>query len=135
MYAAYALALIGRREEAVKVFDEVTAALGNTPYGSISGFLGRALQLDEEGAVRHVTPQLEQAAHWVEYLGWFLADGYALIGRRDDALRWLREAVERGFINYPYLSKHDPFLESLHDDADFEELMRQVRRRWQAFEA
>jgi hypothetical protein len=29
----------------------------------------------------------------------------------------------------------NPFLESLHGDADYEALMQRVRRRWQAFEA
>jgi hypothetical protein len=76
---------------------------------------------------------LEQSARWVEYLAWFLAEGYALIGRRDDALRWLRRAVYRGFINCPVLATHDPFLASLRGDAEFEELMQQVQRRWRAF--
>jgi hypothetical protein len=71
----------------------------------------------------------------VEYLAWFLAEGYALIGRRDDALRWLQESVERGFINYPVLATHDPFLESLRGDTGYEALMQQVQRRWQAFDA
>jgi tetratricopeptide (TPR) repeat protein len=134
-YAAHTLAVIGRREEAIAVFDEMASALGNSPYGSISAFLSRALQGDADGAVGHVTPLLERSAHWVEYLAWFLAEGYALIGRRDDALRWLQESVERGFINYPVLATHDPFLESLRGDTGYEALMQQVQRRWQAFDA
>ena len=63
------------------------------------------------------------------------APGYALVGRRDDALRWLREAVERGFINHPFLARLDPFLESIRGDAEYKALMQQVQRRWQAFEA
>jgi eukaryotic-like serine/threonine-protein kinase len=62
-----------------------------------------------------------------------LADGYALIGRRDDAVRWLGRAVDQGFINYPILSKLDPLLESIRGDAEFQTLMEQVQRRWQAF--
>ena len=134
-YVASALALLGRRDEAIAVFDEVSAALGNSPYGSLSAFFARALQGDADGAVANVTPLLEQSAHWVEYLGWILADGYALIGHRDSALRWLREAVERGFINYPFFATRDPFLEPLRGDAGFEALMQQVKRRWQAFDA
>jgi hypothetical protein len=62
---------------------------------------------------------LQQAAYWTEYLGLFLADGYSLIGHRDAALEWLRTAVDRGFINYPFLAKHDPLLEPLRGDDDF----------------
>lgn len=109
--------------------------MGGSPYGSLSAFLAQALKGDADAAVAQVTPLLDQSARWVEYLAWYLADGYALIGRRDDALRWLRQAIELGFINYPLLATRDPFLESLHDDAEFKELMQQVHRRWQAFDA
>ena len=135
MYGAYTLALIGRHDEAVAVYDDVASTLGNTPYGSLSAFLARAIVGDADGALVHVTPQVEQAAHWVEYMALFLAEGYALIGRRDDAMRWLKEAVARGFINYPFLDKRDPFLESIRGDAEFQALMQQVERRWHAFPA
>jgi hypothetical protein len=64
-----------------------------------------------------------------------LGCGYALIGRRDDALRWLRQAIDLGFINYPFLATRAPFLESLIGDAEYEALMQQVKRRWLAFTA
>jgi hypothetical protein len=78
---------------------------------------------------------LEQAAAWMEYLALFLADGYSLIGRNDEAIRWLRMAVALGFINYPMLSRRDPFLANLRSDRRFEELMRTVEPRWQALGA
>jgi eukaryotic-like serine/threonine-protein kinase len=134
-YAGFLLAMLGGREEAVRFLDEVATVSGNSPYGSLSAFLARALQGDAEAAVKHVTPLLEQSARWVEYLAWMLADGYALIGRRDDSLRWLRRAVDQGFINYPILSTLDPLLESIRGDTEYQALMQQVQRRWQAFSA
>jgi tetratricopeptide (TPR) repeat protein len=133
-YAAHVLARLGRREEAMALFDELASALGTTPYGTLSAFFSRAVRGDADGAVAHVTPALEQSARWVEYLAWFLGEGYALIGRRDDALRWLREAVGQGLINYPLIER-DPFLESLRGDAEYEALMQQVKQRWQTFSA
>jgi len=133
-YGAHVLVRLGHREEAIALYDELALALGNTPYGSFSAFMSRALQGDAAGAVRHVTPLLEQSAHWVEYLAWFFAEGYALIGQRDEALRWLGEAANQGLINYPLLSR-DPSLESLRGDAEYEALMQQIERRWRAFDA
>jgi serine/threonine protein kinase/tetratricopeptide (TPR) repeat protein len=133
-YAAHVLARLGHEEEAIRLFEEVATTRPGTPYGLLCAFTARAMRRDHDGAVAHVTPQLEQAAHWVEYLGWILAGGYALIGRRDDAMRWLHEAVDRGFINYPMLASKDAFLESLRGDAEYESLMRQVERRWRAIE-
>ena len=132
-YGAYCLALIGRTDEAIPLYDEVAAALGDSPYGSLSAFFGRALKGDADAA-RYVTPSLEQSARWVEYLALFLAEGYALIGRRGDALRWLRTANQQGFINYRFLAR-DRFLEPLRGDAEYQDLMRQVERRWKAFAA
>ena len=134
-YIASILGTLGLKDEAISVLMQVSAALGGSPYGSISGFLARAMQGDADGAVGYVTPLLEQSAHWVEYLAWMLAEGYALIGRRDDALRWLRKSVDQGFINYPFLAERDPYLVSLRGDPEFKELLEQVLRRWQAFDA
>ena len=75
---------------------------------------------------------MEQAASWTEYLALFLADGYSLIGRNEDAIQWLRAAVALGFINYPILSGRDPFLANLRSDPRFEELIRMVKARWHA---
>jgi eukaryotic-like serine/threonine-protein kinase len=133
VYAAYYLAASNLHEEAIAIFDAEGAALSGTPYGSMSSFLSLALRKDA-GAVRHVTTQLEQAAYWTEFLALFLADGYALLGQRDTAIRCLRTAVNRGFINYPCLADWDPFLEPVRGQPEFEELLQHVKRRWQAFE-
>src|SRR4029079_5434130 len=109
VYAGYYLALLERREEAIRVLDAESAALKGSPYGSIALFCSRALKGDSAGAVQAVTPHLEKAAHWGEDLALGLADGYALIGHRDQALRWLRAAVDRGLFDYPNLAKFDPF--------------------------
>jgi hypothetical protein len=90
------------------------------------------LRGDAEGAVGYITPQLEQAAAWTEYLALLLTDGYAIIGHDDAALRWIRAAVAQGFINYPYYATHDPFLVRVRSDPRFTELMRGVRVRWEA---
>jgi tetratricopeptide (TPR) repeat protein len=132
VYAAYYLAIADRRQEAINVFDEEGIALAGTAYGSMSVFLSRALQGDAGGATKHVTPQLEKASSWTEYLALFLADGYSLLGKTDTAMRWLRNAVDQGFINYPYLAVHDPFLANVRSDPGFAELMREVRTRWEA---
>jgi tetratricopeptide (TPR) repeat protein len=130
VYAAYELELADRRQDAIELFEEEGSALAGTPYGSISLFLSHALRGDVDGAVGQVTPQLEQAASWTEYLALFLADGYALIGHRDAAVQWLRAAVARGFINYPYLATRDPFLVNARSDSRFAELIGDVRARW-----
>ena len=43
-------------------------------------------------------------------------------------------AVDRGFINYPFLARHDPFFEDLRGDPRFQRLLQTVRGRWVKFE-
>ena len=58
----------------------------------------------------------------------FLAQAFALADQRPAALRWLRIAIDRGFINYPFLARHDPCLKRLRRDARFQRLLRLTRR-------
>ena len=63
-----------------------------------------------------------------------VAQGYALAGTPDRALHWLRVAVDRGFINYPFLARHDPCFATLRDSPAYQDLLEVVRGRWAAFE-
>lgn len=62
------------------------------------------------------------------------AQAYALAGNIDEALRWLSTAVDRGFINFPYLDQHDPILTRLKGEPRYDRLLEEVGKRWQAFE-
>ena len=59
---------------------------------------------------------------------------YAMLGKTDEAMKWLTRGVDLGFINYPFLSRHEPYLASVRGDPRFEALMVRVRREWEAFE-
>ena len=64
--------------------------------------------------------------------GRMMADAMTLLGRTDDALRWLRTAVQYGFINYPNVSANDAFLAPLRGESAFVALMAELRPRWDA---
>jgi non-specific serine/threonine protein kinase len=125
------LALNERVAEAIEVFDELQR---RTP----GGFMARLGQLytcalgrHPEGARQWITPDLESIASWDLYHAWNLAQCYALLGSRDEALTWLRRSVERGMLNYPLLDSLDPFVASIRGSTAFETLMRQVRDQWE----
>ena len=39
-----------------------------------------------------------------------------------------------GFINYPYLTEYNPLIENIRGDTQFQELLGEIRRRWEQFE-
>ena len=64
-----------------------------------------------------------------------LAQGFALAGLPERALHWLEIAVGRGFVNHPFLTRHDPCFRDLRGEPRFVKLMEVVRSRWERFES
>ena len=67
-----------------------------------------------------------------EFLVRILADGYALLGRKADAILRVRAAIDRGFISYPNLSRAGVFLANLRAEPEFQALMAELKPRWEA---
>jgi hypothetical protein len=64
----------------------------------------------------------------------WLADVYASINEKDKAVDYLERAARDIFIDYPFFSKHDPFLQNIRGDERFEKLMKKVKEKWTNFE-
>jgi non-specific serine/threonine protein kinase len=97
-------------------------------------FLKHALLGAKAEALMCVTPELEAAARWDEVYHWLLAEGHALINEKDTALDWLELAISRGFINFPFLSEHDPLLDNLRGEERFEKLMERAKHERETLE-
>lgn len=122
--------------------DDVHALLENFPSDQRDGlparlayFLANAAMGRPHQAQAELTPEIEATARATDVFPRFLAQGFALAGVRESALRWLEVAIERGFVNYPFLARYDPSFESLRTDAGFKGLLEIARRRWELFEA
>jgi serine/threonine-protein kinase len=63
-----------------------------------------------------------------------VAQAYAVLGDKASALHMLRHSIGGGFFCYPYLA-HDPLLQSLHGEPEFQMLMDQARHRHEQFKA
>jgi hypothetical protein len=80
-----------------------------------------------------VAGSLREAARWDEFLGPRLAEGYALLGQKDEAFYWLEHARNIGSSYYQLLSVIW-FLSSLHDAVRFQELMKRMKQQYECFE-
>ncbi|HEX6051414.1 MAG TPA: tetratricopeptide repeat protein, partial [Gemmatimonadaceae bacterium] len=61
-----------------------------------------------------------------------IACAYAHLGRKAEAVEWLRRTAENGMPNYP-LFRNDPNLRALQGDADYERLMTALERQFLAY--
>jgi len=135
LFYIWVLILNRRGDEAKAVFVKFPPETLNTVPARIASFLTRAAAGDRLEAQSTLTPQIESVAEATDMFPRFLAQGFAWAGMRAPALKWLRRAIDRGFINYPFLARHDPSFKGLRGDPKFKELLTVVRNRWERFAA
>ena len=58
---------------------------------------------------------------------WFLASAFACAGDSNAAFDWLGNAVDRGFLNWEVITKHDPFLSKLSTEPRFKKIVERIK--------
>ena len=133
-YYAQVLAWNKQLDKAYEVMDQLAKAFPMHSLGTSILFLKYALQGHKEKAMQAL-PESSQRAAWMDFhLPWFIAECFALIDERAEALRWLEHAVDRGWCNYPLFSELDPFLANIRGEPRFKKLMERVKYEWEHFE-
>ncbi len=98
------------------------------------GLCRAAWRDDREEVLRLTDGPYQQAAAWDAEIPWALASAHAAVGATDEALLWLDRAIDQGMINYPFLSEHDHYLDSIRGDERFGRSMERARREWERFD-
>jgi TolB-like protein len=133
LFYIWALVLNDRLDTARDVMGSFPSEVGETIPARIAAFLVDAGTAKDGGtATRRPDINLEATAG--DVFPRMLAQGYALAGMPKDAIRCLKVAIDRGFINYPFLARHDPFFDAVRTLPPFQRLLELVRVRWETFE-
>ena len=135
LFYLWVLILNARTDAVGAVLEAFPGEVRDSIPARLAFFLAEALAGNPDRAHAIVTADIEALATAADVFPRFLAEGYALAGIQERALHWLEIAVARGFINYPFLSHHDPFLQPLRTHPRFLRLMETTRDRWERFEA
>jgi len=96
--------------------------------------LEKALKEDQKEFEERLVPELLKTAAQDPQYSYFIAVLYALFNDKGQTLRWLENARDRGFLNYPLLSKHDPFISQFSEDPDFRLFLQRVKQEWESFD-
>jgi len=127
--AAYA----GDKEVAYNEFKKI-ALSDSMPWKEYCKLFQLALESDRKGAIDHLQKSLiNDLSKTDEYTRVFIANSLSLVNEYDDALTWLKRAVDWGFSNYKFLSEYNIFLEPLRNDLRFLEIIAQARKQQEAF--
>ena len=135
LFYVWVLTANGRTDEARQLAESVPDSLRATPPIQIVSLLAGASASPSTSETPAIDAMTEQIVATSDIFPRFIADAYALAGDTDRALHWLELAMDRGFINYPYLAKHNRLLVSLHDDEGFQGLLERARKAWESFDA
>ncbi|MGB6339976.1 MAG: protein kinase [Candidatus Aminicenantaceae bacterium] len=133
-FYGWSLIFAQRSDEAFAIIDKLAEDFPSTVFATYGLFIKNALEGKKAEALQLITPELEATAKGVEYHSRDMAHGYALLGEKDKALEWLENAVDRGFINYPFIAEIDPFFVSLRDEDRFKKLLERIKLEWESFE-
>ncbi|MEE4174816.1 MAG: tetratricopeptide repeat protein [Xanthomonadales bacterium] len=109
-----------------------------------SGFDGPAAESTPAHLARHLVAAhlgtiedlplprpVREAAEGSEMYARHAAEAWALAGKTKRTALWLDRAVDLGFVNWPYLAKHSPFLAPLADDPELKPVLDKAKARWQ----
>jgi serine/threonine-protein kinase len=131
---ATALFRLGRHREATELIDTFLR-----DYPTDEGGVGhsvRAMMLAGAGRRAEAEAAIAKAIELGQHFGHFhhsaynIASAYALLGERNQAIRWLENAADDGFPCYPLFAA-DTQLDRLRDDPRFTALLARLERDWE----
>ena len=131
IFAGAYISEAGFRDEGTAILLRAAEGLDDRAGGDLANFFGRVLQGDRDGALRYATAALGEGIS-NEFLARIAADGFALLGLQEEALHWLRRAVDMGYLHWPNLAEDAVFLERLRGTREFQQLLDAVKPRWEA---
>jgi serine/threonine protein kinase/tetratricopeptide (TPR) repeat protein len=131
----YALALAYNKkvEEAISIVDKAVAATPNNVMAKFGLLLKYGLLKERDKALQVMTPEFQETCKRDYEWSYSVASSLSLLGAKSEALDWLENSLNRGYINYPWFER-DPFLDNIRGEERFKKLMERVKYEWEHFE-
>jgi non-specific serine/threonine protein kinase len=137
LFHAMTLIYLDKTDEAQSVIDKSLIENPDHGYLRMGQFMLFAKTGQKEKALQMISPGTKirqycwRICDWSAHVSIFLS----YMGLKEEAMEWLENAVNKGLINYPYLSSKDPFLENIRSEPRFKKLMKRVKHEWENFDS
>ncbi|MFN2502448.1 MAG: tetratricopeptide repeat protein [Pyrinomonadaceae bacterium] len=128
---------LGRTEEASKIVDDFLAK-SSDEGGNVTSV--KAMLLAKAGKEREAEESIKRAIEIGQSFQHFhhttynIASAYALLGKPEEALKWLEFTADDGFPCY-LLFENDANLNSLRKDQRFINFMTKMKQQWEHYQA
>jgi serine/threonine protein kinase len=127
------LAQTGRFEAARALLTAAPEESKQTIGSANCRFLLHALDSHKEEALACFSNDVLTAAKRVEWWSFNISWCYAFVDETGRAIDWLDNAMQRGFIHYPFLSRPDTIYARLRGHPRFDALLERVKHAWERF--
>lgn len=122
-----------RADEAFKFIEEVVDETIPNNWTWMTLFIKYAIDRDKEKIASLLTKEFLLQTQIDLQNSFHIATFYSLMEEKEEALKWLENAVNRGFINYPLLNEKDLLLENIRNVEGFKTLMKRVKKEWEDY--
>jgi eukaryotic-like serine/threonine-protein kinase len=124
----------GRLDEAKSLLEESVRKTPGDLWSTSRLALISALKGKSEDAESALPTIIEQARNNRAYhhIIYNIACVYALDGKTDEAVKWLRTTAETGMPNYPRFAR-DPHLDRIRKDTAFIQFMTELKSKWDGY--
>jgi tetratricopeptide (TPR) repeat protein len=133
-YYASAMVYLDQRESACSIIEQGVRTNPNNAFTKLGLLLKSAVMNDKDEAYIVMTPEFRETCNRDCTFSHHLAGIFSLLNEKDEALFWLENAFERGFINWPLLAEKDYWLENIRDEERFKKIMDSVKFEWKNFD-
>lgn len=119
----------GRLDEAQKKLDELSVKYPNNPGVKFEQALLAALKgnfRSNEAEIRFMLSDANPQAFNYHHATYKIACLYAVGGKSDEAVKWLRETANKGFPSYT-LFQRDPYLDRIRQAPEFIRFMEEMK--------
>ncbi|HEY0770371.1 MAG TPA: hypothetical protein VGD31_08540, partial [Sphingobacteriaceae bacterium] len=127
----------GRSDEAQKRLDELSVKNPNAPGLVIPKAFLSALKRDSRAAeakIPSIQSRVNPQNYTYHHLTYDIACIYALTGKSDEAVKWLRKTAAEGFPNYPMFER-DIFLDRIRQAPEFIRFMEEMKAQHERYKS
>jgi TolB-like protein/lipoprotein NlpI len=122
-----------RADESYEFICKYVEEPGRDTWTQLTIFLKYVIKEERDKLTSLLTPDFVKSIHIDPQNSYHLATFYSYLGEKDKSLDLLENAVNRGVINYPLLSKNDKLLNNIRGELRFKKLMERVKYEWENF--
>jgi len=132
-FYAWMLVCNNERDEAFSIIDESARSTPDNVCTRFGLLLKYGILKDREKAFGEMTFDFQKTCKRDPEWSYYVALMLASLDAKPEALDWLENAVNRGFINYPALERIQ-MLDNLRGEERFKKLMERTKYEWEHFE-